>query len=100
MKHFLISYSFSEGTEADWHQEIDRFIAALDSDPELKDRITYQVFKSLEGPEYYHLASPTDEEAAKILGERDFFKNYTQQNRLISGGTLEVTAIELVAETS
>lgn len=100
MKQFLITYQFTEGSESDWDQEIKRFIDALDNDPELKGRITYRCLKSTKGPEYYHLAIPVDEEATKILGQRDFFKHYTEQTELVSGGSVTVTPVEVVAETS
>ena len=34
MKHFMIKYQFANGTTEDWHQEVARFIAALNGDPE------------------------------------------------------------------
>ena len=40
MKQFLIRYRLTDGTAAEWHQEIARFIAALDSDPEGKDLVS------------------------------------------------------------
>ena len=45
MKHFMIKYSFANGTTADWHREIKAFIAALDGDVELKGRISYRGMK-------------------------------------------------------
>ena len=36
MKHFLIKYTRTNGSEEDWHRDIAAFIAALDSDPDLK----------------------------------------------------------------
>jgi len=42
MKYSMIKYQFTNGTAEDWHREIDRFIAALDSDPELKGKISYR----------------------------------------------------------
>jgi hypothetical protein len=100
MKQFLITYRFSEGSETDWHQEVKRFIEALDNDPELQGRITYRCMKSTKGPEYYHLAIPVDEEAVKLLGEKDYFKHYTEQTEIVSGGSVHVTPLEVVAETN
>src|SRR5215475_2654528 len=40
MKHFMIKYEFRNGTTEVWHQEIGRFIKAIDNDPELKGRIS------------------------------------------------------------
>jgi len=99
MKQFLITYRFTNGSEEAWHQEINRFIAAIDSDPELHGKISYTALKSSKGPEYYHLAVPVDEEATKLLGSKDFFKHYTEQTELVSGGSVEVIPLEVVAAT-
>jgi hypothetical protein len=46
MKHSMIKYQFANGTPEEWHREITGFIAALDSDPELKGRISYRVMRT------------------------------------------------------
>ena len=99
MKQFLISYRFSEGSEADWQAEIKRFITALSNDPEFRGKIAYRCLKSAKGPEYYHLATPVDEEAVKLLGKRDYFKHYSEQMEFVSKGTVTVTPLEFIAET-
>ena len=40
MKHFMIRYTRSSASEADWHRDIAGFIAALDGDPDLKGKIS------------------------------------------------------------
>jgi hypothetical protein len=45
MKYFLIKYSFMTGSEEEWHREIARFVAALDSEPVLKGKISYRSTK-------------------------------------------------------
>ena len=46
MKHFLIKYRFQNGSPEDWHREIKRFIAALDSDPACAGKISYRCMKA------------------------------------------------------
>jgi hypothetical protein len=46
MKHFMIKYEFKNGTTEAWHQEIGRFIKAIDNDPELKGRLSYRVLRT------------------------------------------------------
>jgi len=99
MNHFLITYRFANGSKDEWHQEIERFIAALETDPALSGKISYRSLKSKDGPTYYHLAAAEDEQASKALGERDFFKHYTDRSDVVSGGTVEVLPLELIAET-
>jgi hypothetical protein len=100
MKHFMIKYQFAHGTTEEWHQEIARFISALDDDPELKGKISYRCMKTRDDTSYYHLAAAADEQAIKTLQQRDFFKHYTEKTRQVAGGDVVVTPIELIAETA
>ena len=100
MKHFMIKYRFANGTPAEWHQEIARFIAALNADPELKGKISYRCMKNRDDPSYFHLASAADEHAVKTLQSRDFFKRYTERTRQVAGGEVTVTPIELIDATA
>jgi len=101
MKHFMIKYRFANGTTADWHGEIARFIAAIDGDPELKGRITYRCMKNRDDASYFHLAAAADDAAVKTLQSRDFFKAYSEATRKVAaGGEVTVTPIELIGETA
>jgi hypothetical protein len=100
MKHFMIKYQFAHGTTEEWHREIERFIAALNADPELKGRISYRVMKNRDDASYFHFAAAADEQAVKTLQSRDFFKHYTERTRQVAGGDVVVTPIELIAETA
>jgi hypothetical protein len=99
MKHFMIKYQFANGTPEAWHQEVARFIASLNSDPELKGKIRYRVMKNRDDASYFHLAAAADEQAVKTLQSRDFFMHYTERTRQVAGGEVTVTPIELIAET-
>jgi len=100
MKYLLITYRFNHGSEADWHREIARFIAALDDDPVLKGRISYRCMKARGSSEYYHLAAAADDAAVQALQSRDFFSHYTAQTELVAGGEVVVTPLELIAQTA
>ena len=101
MKHFLIKYQFKDGSPEAWREEIQRFIAAVEADQALNGRIAYRCMKAENGSgEYYHLAAAADEEAAKALQQRDFFKRYTEETKRVSGGTVEVLPLAIIAETS
>jgi hypothetical protein len=99
MKQFLIKYRRTSVSEQDWHRDIAEFIAALDADPALAGRISYRCMKGREGADYFHLATVGDDQAAKELQGRDFFKRYTEKTRLAAGGAVEVVPLEMVAET-
>jgi hypothetical protein len=100
MKHFMIKYQFANGTTEEWHQEIERFISAIDNDSELKGKISYRCMKNRDDSSYMHLAAAVDEQAIKTLQARDFFKHYTEKTRQVAGGEVVVTPIELIAETA
>jgi hypothetical protein len=100
MKQFLIRYRLTNGTAEAWHQEIGKFIAALDNDPDLRGRISYRVMKNRDGSDYYHVASPADDEAVKTLQQRPFFKAYTERTRAVAGGDVVVSPLETIAETA
>jgi hypothetical protein len=99
MKHFLIKYRFTGGAQAQWHQDIADFIAALESDAGLKGRISYRCMKGRDGPDYYHFASAVDDQAIKSLQEHEFFKRYTDKTKSVAGGKVEVVPLEIIAET-
>jgi len=99
LKTFLIKYTFKTGTKEQWHREIEQFIAALNSDPELKGRISYRCMKNRDGDDYYHLAGTVDDAATKILQSREFFPRYTAQTKATAGGVVEVIPMEIIAET-
>ena len=100
MKTFLIKYQFKDGSPEAWHQEVVRFIAALDSDPELKGRISYRCMKERNGPGYYHLATPVDDEAVAALQRKAYFRRYTEETKRVAGGVVEVVPLEVIAETT
>ena len=100
MKQFLIRYRLTNATPDAWHQDVANFISALDNDPDLKGRISYRVMKTKEGADYYHIASPSDDDAVKTLQQRDFFKTYQERTRAVAGGEVVVSPLEIIAETA
>ena len=50
--------------------------------------------------DYYHIATTMDEDAARTLQERAFFGRYTSESKRVSGGTLEVVPLTVIAETA
>ena len=99
MKHFLIKYRFQQGSAEDWHREIAKFIAALDSDPELQGKLSYRCMKVRDGADYLHIAAVADDATTKILQSREFFPQYQAKTKAVSGGTVEVIPLEIIAET-
>jgi hypothetical protein len=100
MKQFLIKYRFTQGTPEEWHRDIARFIANIDSDPVLKGRISYRCMKNAADSDYYHLARAADEQAPKDLQQRDWFRQYQERTRSVAGGQVEVVPLEIIGETA
>lgn len=100
MKHFAIKYRFQNGSQEEWHQHIASFISALNSDPVLKDKISYRCMRYKASSEYVHLASAADDETIRTLQSREFFQRYTEQTKLVAGGSVEVSPLEIIAETT
>ena len=48
----------------------------------------------------FRSATTADDTAAKDLGQRDFFKHYTEATKRASGGTVEVVPLDVIAETA
>ena len=65
MKYFMIKYQRRNGSESEWHRSIAQFIAALDSDADLKSKISYRCMKRRGSTDYFHLAAAADDEAVK-----------------------------------
>ena len=101
MKRFLIRYNFSlddDSVDA-WHVHVATFIAEIEKDPALQGRLSYRCLKVRGGKEYLHLAEPADDEAIEVLQGREYFKRYTEETKRVSGGTVEVSPLEAIAET-
>lgn len=48
---------------------------------------------------YFHIATAADDAAVKALQQREFFKRYTDQTKLVANGDVQVSPLEIVAET-
>ncbi len=100
MKRLLIRYRLREGAEESWRQEIARFVEALDSDPDVRGKISYRVIQVQGSSEYYHLVTAADDEAIKMLQSKEFFSHYTSQNKLVAENGTEVVPLEVIDETA
>jgi len=100
MKQFLIKYRHTSGTTEEWHKEIARFIAGIDGDPALAGKVGYRCLKARDGKDYFHIATVHDDAGRVALQERPWFKQYQAKTKEISGGTVEVLPLEMIAETA
>ena len=100
MKRSMIRYQFKVGDREAWHKQVAEFIAALDTDPDLKGKVAYRCLKERNGASYYHLAAAVDDDAVATLQGKEFFKRYQAETRRVGGGEVQVVALDVVAETA
>jgi hypothetical protein len=100
-KRFLIRYTYrlDPASEVEWHRKVAAFISALDADPELGGRISYRCTRIKGSADYIHIADAVDDDAIKMLGQRPFFRQYTEETSRVAGGVVDVSPIETIAET-
>ena len=99
MKRSVIAYVFKVGSRDEWHSKVAAFIAALDSEPDLKGRIAYRCLKERDSDRYYHLASAVDDEAVRALQAKPFFREYQAETRRVGGGEVQVIGLDEIAGT-
>lgn len=99
MRYFMIKYRFQEGTREDWHRAIEKFIAGLNADPAVAGKITYRCMRRRDSDDYYHFAGAADEQAIKALNSRAFFAPYQEETKRVSGGSVEVFPLDVIAGT-
>jgi len=93
MKQFLIKYRLKNGSEERWHQDIVRFISALDNDPALRGKISYRCMKSRGGSDYYHLATA----AAVSDGSLDKLNRLHGRVQVVHPAPIDVPHVALIA---
>ena len=94
----MIKYQFKNGDEEEWHEDVKQFIAHLDSDPDIKGKISYRCMKINENNDYYHLVAAEDD-AVSVLQSRDYFKQYTDKTNVVGGDAVDVLPLTVIAET-
>ncbi len=100
-KRFLIRYTFSldDDAVADWDVHVATFISEIENDPALCGRLSYRCLKVRDSHDSLHLAEAADDEAINTLQGRESFKRYPAQTKRVSGGSVEVSPLETIAET-
>ncbi len=100
MKQFMIKYRRKEDNEEQWHKDIAAFIAAIEAVPALAGKISYRCMRRRGTNEYYHFATPVDDDAIKLLQSQPFFAAYTKQTEhAAEGDKVEVFPLDIIAET-
>jgi hypothetical protein len=91
----IIKYRHTTGTTEDWHREIASFITRLTASG-AQGRSAIAAGAATARTTIISRCSTT----RRIALARDFFKHYTEATRLVSGGSVEVVPLEMIAETA
>ena len=102
MKHFLIKYRFKDGSPEAWREEIQTFHRRRRSRPGLEwpDRLSLHESGKWVGRGLPPRRRRRTRNGPRPLQQRDFFKHYTEETKRVSGGTVEVLPLTILAETS
>jgi hypothetical protein len=98
MRTITIRYKFS-GPEDQWRVVVGDYIAALDGDPDVAGKFTYQVATADDRETRTHWGRWDSQETLKTMQSRDYFKTFTSRLRELVGQT-EATAADVVLKTA
>lgn len=98
MRSITIRYRY-DGPEDPWRETIAAFIAALDSDPEVTGRFTYQVAVADDGVGRIHWGRWDTKETLATMQSRDYFKTFAAKVKEFAGGQPESVAAEVGFKT-
>lgn len=84
MRAITIRYKFS-GPEDAWLKMVGDFIAAIDADPEVTGRFTYQVTTADDRETRVHWGRWDSRETLQKVQSRDYFKAFTSRLRELAG---------------
>ncbi len=85
MRGITITYSYS-GDEAAWTRATSDFIDAIDSDPAVAGKFTYQVAVADDGETRIHWGRWDNAETLAHVQSQDYFKTFAAKVRDFAGG--------------
>ena len=98
MRGITITYEY-DGPEEEWRAAMDAFIAAIDGDPDVAGKFTYQVAVADDGKTRFHWGRWDTQETLKTMQSRDYFAEFAGKVREFSGGGPTNTAHDVVTKT-
>ena len=99
MRSITISYKFG-GPEGEWRKMVGDFIAAIDGDPEVAGKITYQVATADDRETRIHWGRWDNQDTLRTMQSRDYFKTFAERLRELTGGQQNVMASDVILKTS
>jgi hypothetical protein len=99
MRGITITYQYS-GPEPEWRAAIDAFIAAIDNDPQIAGRFTYQVAVADDNTTRIHWGRWDQPETLQHLQAQEYFKTFAGKVREFAGGAPTATGHDVVSKTT
>lgn len=99
MRSITIRYVYA-GDEAAWKSAIDDFIGAIDADPAVKGRFTYQVAVADDGVTRIHWGSWDSPATLEAVQSQDYFQAFTAAIQDFAGDTLTTVGADVLGRTS
>lgn len=98
MRGITITYKYA-GDEAVWHNAISTFMSAIDDDPAIAGKFTYQVAVADDGETRIHWGRWDSAETLAHLQAQDYFKTFAAKVRNFAGGAPSATGHDIVGRT-
>ena len=98
MRTITIWYKY-HGPEENWRKVVGDFIAAIDGDPEIAGKLTYQVTIADDGETRIHWGRWDSQETLRVMQSRDYFKAFAQRVKEFAGGQPNSMSSDVVLKT-
>jgi len=98
MRGITITYEY-DGPEAAWTEAMQSFISAIDADPEVAGKFTYQVAVADDGKTRIHWGRWDSQETLKTVQSRDYFSVFAATVRSLAGGPPKNVGADVVLKT-
>ena len=98
MLGIVIEFDYS-GDETEWKAAADAFVRAIDADPRLQGRFSYQVNIKGDGPGRVHIGRWDEAETLAHLHQQDFFKTFAAQVKAFGGDSLKTAPYKRITGT-
>lgn len=99
MRGITITYTYT-GDETVWESAVADFIAAIDGDPVIAGKFTYQVAIADDKQTRFHWGRWDSAETLAHLQSQEYFKTFARKVRDFADGAPTATGHDITAKTS